>query len=205
MDMSRRGAARVPSLHSAASAQNLRDHSPRDTRRAGRVIALMRCMYRTCIAVVDASRARLFTYERSSEAEGIEETFVEQRDFVHPARRLTAAEQLSDSPGSSRMGGNHFGFDDHREARIDALDAEFARMVNREIAQLVLAMPAIKLILCASPRMLGHLRDSRSELPRDLSIEELARDLVKLTPTELRDHLASRGLVPVRTVHPRTA
>ncbi|MFN0251784.1 MAG: host attachment protein [Kofleriaceae bacterium] len=162
-------------------------------------------MYRTCIVVVDASCARLFTYERSAEAEGLEEKFVEHRDFINPARRLTPSQQLSDGPGSSRMGGNHFGFDDHRDARTDSLDTEFARMVNREIAKLVLAFPTKNLILCASPRMLGHLRDSRSELPRDLSIEELARDLVKLTPTDLREHLAAHGLVPARTLHPRTA
>ncbi|MGE0395295.1 MAG: host attachment protein [Kofleriaceae bacterium] len=157
-------------------------------------------MYRTCIAVVDASRARLLTYERSSQPEGLEEKLVEQRDLINPARRLTPSEQLTDSPGSSRTGeGQHFGFDDHRDARTDKLDAEFSRMVNREIADLLRNMPADRLIVCASPRMLGHLREGRGVLPTDeLTIDELARDLVKLTPAQLRDHLVAKGLVPAR-------
>jgi hypothetical protein len=38
-------------------------------------------MYRACIAVVDASRARLFTYERSNDADGHEE-LAELTDLV---------------------------------------------------------------------------------------------------------------------------
>lgn len=162
-------------------------------------------MYRECIAVVDASRARLMTFERSLEPSGLDEQLVEQRDFVNPARRLTPSQQLSDAPGSSRTGDAHFGFDDHRDARTDSIDAEFARSVNREIAALLRTRPSKRLVLCASPRMLGHLRESRNELPRDLSIAELPRDLTKLAPAELRDHLAAHGLVPDRSMHPRTA
>lgn len=153
-------------------------------------------MYRACIAVVDASRARLLTLERSLDAEGLHDQLVEQRDFINPARRLTPAEQLSDAPGSSRTGNAHFGFDDHRDAHVDKLDAEFARMVNAEIEALLRTFPAKRLVLCASPRMLGHLRATRKT--SDLAIDELPRDLVKLTPTQLREHLAARGLVPTR-------
>jgi protein required for attachment to host cells len=155
-------------------------------------------MHRTCIAVVDASRARLLTYERSADPGGLTETFTEQRDFINPARRMTASELASDSPGSSRSGSLQFGFDDHRDAHIDKLDSEFSRMVNDEVARLLRETPAKRLIICASPRMLGHLRAARGSLDGSLAIDELPRDLVKLTPTQLRDHLASHGLLPPR-------
>lgn len=153
-------------------------------------------MHRTCIAVVDASRARLLTFERSAEAEGLSESLVEQRDFINPARRLTPAEQFSDSPGSSRNGPLQFGLDDHRDAHNEKLDTEFSRLVNDEIDQLLRASPAKRLIICASPRMLGHLRAGRGKASSDLSIDEIPRDLTKLTPPQLREHLAEQGLLP---------
>ena len=156
-------------------------------------------MQRTCIAVVDASRARLFTYERSLEAEGLNELLVEERDLINPARRRRPSELFSDSrPGSSRSGSLQYAFDDHREKHIDALDAEFSRSVISEVVALLRAAHANRVILCASPHMLGELREAGRNLPRNIAIAELARDLVKLTPPQLREHLGSQGLLPAR-------
>jgi hypothetical protein len=45
--------------------------------------------------------------------------------------------------------------------------------------------------------MLGTLREVGRELRRDeLIIDELPRDLVKLTPPQVRERLASYGLLP---------
>jgi protein required for attachment to host cells len=157
-------------------------------------------MYRACIAVVDASRARLFTYERSSEVEGLKEHLIEERDLVNPARRLRPSELFSESrPGSSRTGGLQYAFDDHRDAHVDALDAEFSRLVIGELVNLMRAAHPQRVILCASPRMLGELREAGRELPREgAAIDELPRDLVKLTPSQLREHLESHGLLPAK-------
>jgi protein required for attachment to host cells len=156
-------------------------------------------MNHTCIAVVDASRARLFTLERVAEPTGLRETLEERRDLVNPARRLRPNDLFSDSrPGSSRAGSLQFNFDDHRDAHVDGLDAEFARAVATELAELLRTTRATRLILCASPRMLGELR-SRAELrPAGVAVDEIPRDLVKLTPTELRDQLGSYGMLPPR-------
>lgn len=157
-------------------------------------------MYRACIAVVDASRARLFTYERSSEVDGLEEHLIEQRDLVNPARRLRPVDLFSDSrPGSSRTGSLQYGLDDHRDKHIDALDAEFSRLIIDQLVEVLRAAHAQRVILCASPRMLGELRESGNELSREgVEIDELDRDLVKLTVPQLREHLASYGLLPQR-------
>jgi hypothetical protein len=88
-------------------------------------------MYRTCIAVVDATRARLFTLERTSDAEGLHEELSERRDLVNIARHRRASELFSDTrPGTVRTGGLQYAVDDHRDAHVDKLDADFSRMRN---------------------------------------------------------------------------
>jgi protein required for attachment to host cells len=153
---------------------------------------------RTCIAVVDATRARLFTFDRNHKADGVRERLTEVSDLVDPARRLTPSELFSDSrPGASRVGPRQYGFDDHRERHLDRLDAEFCRAIVGELGRLLDRIPCERLILCAGPRMLGMLRPlTRPLRHRDLEIDELARDLVKLTKPQLRQHLAARGTLP---------
>jgi protein required for attachment to host cells len=160
-------------------------------------------MNKTCIAVVDASRARLFTYERSSEPGAPAEQLTEQRDLINPARRLRGVELFSESrPGSSRTGGLQYTLDDHRDAHIEALDAEFARTIVGELVQLLRSEAAKRLILCASPHMLGEIREAGDALTRDLDIDEVPRDLVALTPAQLRDQLTDYGLLPARPPRP---
>ena len=152
-------------------------------------------MYRACIAVVDASRARLFTFERSTDEQGLHEQFTEQKDLINPGRRLRPSELFSDSrPGSSRTGSLQYAFDDHRSAHIEAMDTAFSRSIMSELSELVAASHAQKVILCASSSMLGELRATRGKTT-DVETAEIARDLVKLTPSELREHLASYGLL----------
>jgi len=153
-------------------------------------------MYRACIAVVDATRARLFTFTRDAESGSVLEEMSERTDLVNPARHRTPAQLFSDTrPGSSRAGGVHFGFDDHRDAHVEHMDAEFARDVASAIDRLVSDTGSRRIVLCASPRMLGELR--AAELHRDgVVIDELPRDYVKLTVAELRTQLAAVGLLP---------
>ena len=154
-------------------------------------------MHRTCIAIVDASRARLFTLDRTSELGGVAEQMVETTDLVNPARRLTPSEQLTETrPGSSRVGTRGFAFDDHRDARTDALDRDFARQVAAEVGRAVSDRQVARLIVCASPHMLGELRRAGGYSRAGLTVEELDRDLVKLTPTQLRAQLADYGILP---------
>lgn len=163
------------------------------------MLAIPSGMYRTCIAVVDAARARLFTLERTLHAEGVREEMIERQDLINPARRLRASELFSENPGSVRMGSLHFGVDDHRTNHIEELDAAFAREVTSAISSQIDANPTQRLILCASPHMLGELRQTLDKIRRPaLAIDEIPRDLVKVTPSKLRDQLESYGLLPSR-------
>ena len=155
-------------------------------------------MQRTCIAVIDASRARLFLYDRTAEVTGIREDLVETTDLVNPARRLTQGEQLTDSrPGSGRVGSRGFTYDDHRGARTEELDRSFAKLIAHEVHRLTASPQVQRLIICASPRMLGELRQAAHVFERPaLAVDEVDRDLVKLTPPQLRAQLGEYGLLP---------
>jgi protein required for attachment to host cells len=142
----------------------------------------------TLIAVVDATRARLFRYERTFDAVGSHENIVEEVDLVDPARRLRPSELFSDTPGTNRSGGRQYGVGDHRDEHMKAFDAKFAKTVAAEIARV---RGANRLVLCASPNMMGALRAAGVN-----GDGELVRDLVKLTRSELRDELGKHGLLP---------
>jgi len=159
-------------------------------------------MDRTCIAIVDATRARLFTFDRASDASGVHEDLEERTDLVNPQRRRRPSELFSDSrPGSSRTGGLGYAFDDHRGHHMEEIDAAFARDVATQIENLVHEAPTRRLIMCASPNMLGALR--ATDLGRlGIAVDELDRDLVRLTPAQLRDYLTSVNLLPEPPARP---
>jgi protein required for attachment to host cells len=147
-------------------------------------------MYKACIAVVDASRARVFTFERVSLHDGLEEKMVEAIDLVNPARRRRASELFTTS-------GRTFGYDDHRDEHIEGFDRTFAAAVIAELTRVVADDGVDRVILCASPRMLGVLRTLTAGLYKQGRIvDELPRNIVELTPTQLRDYLGSYGLLP---------
>lgn len=155
-------------------------------------------MYRVCIALVDATRARLFTFERVTEGAETRDALIERTDFVNPQRRRRPSEVFSDTrPGSSRIGHLQYAFDDHRDHHISQLDDKFARMAMAALRELIDEHPTQRVVICASPRMLGRLRAAAPGLlPDDIALDEVPRDLVKLSPGIVRAELASRSLLP---------
>jgi protein required for attachment to host cells len=160
-------------------------------------------MYRVCIALVDATRARLFTFERVADGGDTREVLVERTDLVNPQRRRRPSEVFSDTrPGSSRTGHLQYAFDDHRDHHVSQIDDEFARMAMAALRELIDERSTHRVVICASPRMLGRLRSAAPGLlPDDIALDELPRDLVKLSPGDVREELASRGLLPVVEHH----
>jgi hypothetical protein len=117
---------------------------------------------------------------------------------VNLARHQPPHDLFASSGTSGGQTGNRgFGFDDHRDAHVVEMDSVFAREVTTEIEKLVRASGSPRLVLCASPRMLGMLRGLGTALRRDgLAVDEFPRDLVKLPTNELRDQLATYGVLP---------
>jgi hypothetical protein len=122
---------------------------------------------------VDATRARLFLYERSAQPEGLIEHFVERIDLVNPIGHRRRSESFSE-------------------------DHVFAVEIGDEIAALVRDTGAVRLVVCASTRMLDKVRGALADLPRSVRVDYIPRDLVKLPPSQLRDQLASYTLLPQR-------
>jgi protein required for attachment to host cells len=170
-------------------------------------------MKRACIAVVDATRARVYHYEEESEP-GSE--LREIKDLVNPGRRLKPGEMFSESrPSVATHGGLHRStrargdrsdagvrgttYDDHRFAHIDEMDSKFAKHIVDELDAYVREHKLPNLILIASPKMLGVLRKANGVLHRDgLALEEVTRDLTNLTGAQLHDQLAGSGLIQPR-------
>jgi len=153
-------------------------------------------MKRICLVVADAARARIYTYERSQEPEGLHEELREERDLVDPARRKRASELFSDSSGVNHSGPAGNAFDDHRQAHLDRFDANFAREITAELEAIARDQRCRELIVIASTRMLGELRATLEPLRRTLAIKELDRDFTKLTTAELRERLTKLDLLP---------
>jgi protein required for attachment to host cells len=152
-------------------------------------------MQRTIIAVADATRARVFLFDRIEEGGRIGETMTELTDLVNPQRRLTSGQLSSDTrTNTGRVGSRFYRVDDHRDGHMDKLDEDFARAIAAAIAQVVRERGARRLILCASPRMFGVLRTMGLDAG-GIVVDELARDYVKLTPPELHDQLVEHGLL----------
>ena len=159
-------------------------------------------MRRICIANVDATRARLFSFEEMEAPPGEVTQDLRQRiDLCHPARRLHPGELYADPrPGSDRSPGGHtFGLEDHR-ASLRQMDRQFAALVVEELGRLVGEEGCREVILAAGPRMLGLLRELTGPMRETggLTLHEIDRDLVKLSQSQLHDYLARRGLLPER-------
>lgn len=131
---------------------------------------------------MDASRARLFTLDRTADAGGVHEELVESADLVNPGRRLASS--------------HGFPYDDHGDARVAEIDRTFAKQIAAEVRRLTDDPRARRLVVCASPNMLGTFRQVAPFARADVAVEEVAHDLVKLTAPQLRARLEEYGLLP---------
>ena len=134
-------------------------------------------MFNVCIAVVDASHGRLFCYT----TDGVKETLVEG-DTLENEHHSVAA----------------LAANDHLARRQAQSEVDFARFVLARLRELGDEHGAERLIVCAAPRMLGHLRASCHGILRtEQQLTEVARDFANLTPHELRTQLAARHVLPL--------
>lgn len=154
------------------------------------------------IVVADATRARLYTFEQMESADGGHAQEMHERiSLVHPARRRRPSELFTDSrPGADRApNGRGFAHDDHREAALRHMDRQFATDIVDELERLVRTHGHREVILSASPRMLGMMRELTGRLEHaGVTFHQIDRDLVRLTRSQLQDHLSGRGLLPQR-------
>ncbi|MBT8494574.1 MAG: host attachment protein [Deltaproteobacteria bacterium] len=153
-----------------------------------------------CIACVDAAKARIFAMDSATRTTGDEVTrLVEFKDLGQAGRRRRNSEKLADSrPGLSQdagMPGSGHAVDDRRDAKTDEGDRDFAVHVTSELKAAVAELEARELVIAASPRMLGWLRQCGLSSVAD-SVREIDKNLSTLSASDLRDKLVADGAMP---------
>lgn len=159
-------------------------------------------MSQSLVAVIDGSKARFLTLEQA-ELPKYESgpNLIERKDISNPAREVPSKElwatvKTGRNKGSS---GQAHTYDDHRENHLDEFERRFAQMIANEIISLTQTYQVQRVLLVAETQILGCVREALAPvLPKNLQSQELAKDLCKLKPSEIHEHLANKNLLPVR-------
>jgi protein required for attachment to host cells len=111
---------------------------------------------------------------------------------------LRPSEQLSETrpPSNRTPTGLGYATDDHRDDYIHELDRRFAAEIMGQAEALIAETGSQRLIVIASPHMLGLLRHHTDRLRDQLEVEETALDLTRETVPQLQTHLVDLGLLP---------
>lgn len=154
-----------------------------------------------CVVVADAARARIHTLGRRRGQGGRPALVLrESASLDNPSRRELDSKIFTDSRPGLRQGvpgGAGHGVDDHRRQHLTEMDRQFAAEIVERAVRLVHDRGIRRVVVAASPNMLGLLRTGLNRLARaGATVDDLAKDLTKLSPTELHRHLAAEGLLP---------
>lgn len=152
------------------------------------------------LAVVDAARARLFSWQ-SSEDVSLDghARLTELDDLTNPEGRLQDRELFSNEIGNNRTTGPGpaHAFDDHRDGHRGETQRRFTRDIARRLNELVSRDRTSRVILVSETQVLHDLRqDVEATLPHGTQVMELAENLGKEAPNDLHLALAKKGLLP---------
>jgi hypothetical protein len=129
-------------------------------------------MYRACIVTADTQHCRIYLFDRTSGEDTLDEHFTEV----------------------AVLASTHV---EHRGGHEDNLITEFARHVMARVREVTDEHGIATVFMVAGPRMLGQLRNARpGALRPDAVVTEVAHELTKLSPHELRAQLAVHSVLP---------
>lgn len=164
-------------------------------------------MNQAVVAVIDGTRARFFTLEPAEFPEYESGPNLVERDCLTNATKEMQGRELwaNTKTGRNRgQSGQAHGYDDHRQNHVSEFERNFAKEIAGKVLDLVQANHAQQVVLVAEPQILGLLREALStQLPKQLKVTELAKDLCKLKPLELHEYLADKEILPPRKVPTR--
>ncbi len=158
-------------------------------------------MNQAVVAVMDGTKARFFTLKEAEFPEyESSPNLVEHECLTNMAKEMTGRELWANTKGRNRGSRNQVhGYDDHRQNHISEYERHFAKDISHKISDLLREWESHLILLVAEPQMLGFVRESlMPHLPKNIKLEELAKDLCKLKPLELHEYLAHKHLVPPR-------
>ncbi|MGK7877516.1 MAG: host attachment protein [Xenococcaceae cyanobacterium] len=161
-------------------------------------------MNQSVVAVIDGTKARFFTLEQAELPECQSGPNLIERECLTNVAKDLQGKQLWANTKTGRNRGSRsqgHGYDDHRQNHLGEFERSFAKEIVTKIAKLTQANQSQRVLLVAEPQILGFIREVLSPLvPKNLRIQELAKDLCKLKPLELHEYLAAKNLLPARKI-----
>lgn len=154
-----------------------------------------------CVVVAGGDGARFFTLTPADIPEIQSGPNLVELDEIHQTEAHEKGMWSETKSGRNRAasGGGAHGYDDHRQQHEDEYERRYAKEVIDRAASLISHKGATRCILVAQKRLLGFLRSSVDAVNKTgVEISEVAKDLSKLSPLELHEHLASQKLLPPR-------
>ncbi|MBF2062901.1 MAG: host attachment protein [Calothrix sp. C42_A2020_038] len=156
-------------------------------------------MNKCLVAVIDGTRARFFTPKEAEFPEyETKSGLVEHKSLVNPMQKLEGKQLWATIKTGRNQGsrGQSHTYDDHRQNHIDEYERRFAQMIASEITNFTQVQNIQTLKLVAETQILGILRSETIPLlPKNIRIQELAKDLCKLKPKEIHEHLVNNNLI----------
>ena len=129
-------------------------------------------MYRACIVAADTQHSRIYLFDRTTDEEKLDEHFLE----------------------TAVLASTHV---EHRGGHEDNEVAQFARHVMARVREVTDEHGIVNVFLVAGPRMLGQLRTARKgALSPQAIVTEVAHELTKLAPHDLRAQLGEHNVLP---------
>ncbi|MDY7033822.1 MAG: host attachment protein [Thermodesulfobacteriota bacterium] len=160
-------------------------------------------MIECCLVVSSETHTRFFTLE-SAESPEVESgpNLISQGELSNTEREMPKSTLFADSKtgrGRTPKGGAVHGYDDHRTHHEEEFERFFARKIMEKTRQLARVSHNNHVVIAASARMLGFLRQEMDILHRDgLQVQQLAKNMTQFSPWEIHDRLAREQLVPPR-------
>lgn len=154
-----------------------------------------------CVVVANGCRARIFTLDPAEQPEFesgprlTERNEIVDDDLHGPDQKLWTGKAGANRGGSARS----HGYDDHRQQHLQELEKRFLTSVSEETATVARRVHATDVVVVGSQRHVGELSELLStQLGSAVKITAMAKDLAKLTPRAIHDHLAREGVLPAQ-------
>lgn len=159
-------------------------------------------MNQYCVVVANGAKARFFTLEETEYPE-LESgpNLVEMSSLKNPEMKSLSGKHWSENKSGRNRGAkgtSAHGYDDHRSQHEDEYERRFANSIADEARRFSQSHNSSGVILVSQKRMLGFLRSAIEPKFSGIRTKELAKDLSKLNPIELHEHLAKENLIPHR-------
>ena len=154
------------------------------------------------IAVIDGTKARFLTLELTQlPDDNSGPNLIEHKVLYNLNNELSGQELWANTKtGRNRGAANQaHSYDDHRQNHIMEFERRFAQTISHQIISFIQLYQARHLILAAEPQILGFMREAlMPKIPKNIKLNELAKDLCQLKPKELHEYLANKKLLPAR-------